>query len=168
MVTELQAPIATLSTQVSALETLPATTGEALDARAAEIDRRLDGLVENLSTLAASSETASQALAARELESAALTRRVDEASERLDAVVEELRGALAELPAAGTIDPAVEARLEALAGTVSEVGDRLATAGAETAEAADLHRSLLAEVTSRLDAMEGGHDVRHRRGRSSR
>ena len=156
VVTELQASIAALSTQVTALETLPAATGEALDARTAEIDARLDGLVESLSGLAARAETSAEALAARELENASLTRRVDEVGERLGTLADELRGELAELPQAGTIDPAVEARLEALSGSVAELGERLVAASAERTEATELHSSLLAEMTARLDKAEGG------------
>ena len=165
VVGEIQSSLVTLTSQVSALEKLPGTTEQALEARSAELDGRISELAGKLESLAESVVSATSSLVEGRAEVAMLNERADEASTRLDAVVAELRQALDRLPEPGTVDPEVETRLAALAGSVDAVTGQLAALAAAasaqtehaTARATALEGSL-AEVVERLAALEQERD----------
>jgi chromosome segregation ATPase len=166
VVAELQSSLATLSSQVTALEELPGATEQALDAQAAELNVRVDGVAERLGALATTVETALSGLAQREAEIGTLTQRADEASERVDLAVAEFREALAQLPVPGSVEGEVESRFEELGGSLAAVTEQLtalatsssAHADATVARAAGLER-LLTETGERLQALEYDRDA---------
>ena len=166
VVSDLQQSIATLASQVAALEEVPGVTEQALEDRANELTGRVDGLAGRVDTLATNVETALSGLAEKELEIASLNRHVGDASSRVDTVVTELRQAVAALPEPGALDPALEARLEGLTGDVVAATAQLTAleaAGTERAEEASARSAaferLLAEVGARLDAVERDRDA---------
>jgi DNA repair exonuclease SbcCD ATPase subunit len=166
VVAELQSSLATLSSQVTALEELPGATEQALDAQAGELNVRVDGVAERLAALATTVETALSGLAQREAEIGTLTQRSDEASERVDLAVAEFREALAQLPVPGSVEGEVESRFEELGGSLAAVTEQLtalatsssAHADATVARAAGLER-LLTETGERLQALEYDRDA---------
>lgn len=166
VVAELQSSIATLSSKVKALERLPEATEQALDAHAAELSVRVDGVAERLAALATNVESAMSGLVEREVEIGTLTRRVDEVSERADLAVAELSRALAQLPVPGSVEGEVEGRLEELGSSLALITAQLsaletsssAQAGEAMARAAAVE-GLLAAAGERLKALECDRDA---------
>jgi chromosome segregation ATPase len=166
VVAELQGSLTTLSSEVRALEELPATTEQALDAQAAELGARVDDVAGRVTALATSVETALSGLGEREAEIGALSQRVDEAGARVELVAAELREALAQLPPPGTVAGEAERRFEELGGSVAALTEQVtalvATSSAHSeaneSRAAALER-LVADAGERLQALETARDA---------
>jgi chromosome segregation ATPase len=157
VVAGIQSSLATLTAQVGALEALPETTEQALEARTGELDARVDELAGQVGSLAASLELATSAFVDGRAETARLGERADDASTRIDAVVDQLTEALGRLPEPGVIDAELEARLAGLTGSVDEATEHIAalsSAAAAQSESAAALEGSLAHVRDRLSALE--------------
>ena len=166
VVAELQSSIATLASQVRMLETLPEATEQAIEAQAAELNVRVDGVAEGLTALAATVESAMRGLIQREVEVGPLARRVDEAGEHMDLVVAELRQTLEQLPAAGSVEGEVERRLDEVGASLAAVTEHLraleTSSSARAGEAVERDaalEALLAQAGERLQALERDRDA---------
>ena len=161
VVAGIQSSIASLTTQVGALEALPVTTEQALEAQSLALNGRVDEVARQVESLVASLDSATTSLLEGRAEMATLNERADEASARIEAVVDELAQAFARLPEPGAVDPEVDKRLAALDGSVAEVTDRLTALAVastghseENAARAATIESGLAQVGDRLRALE--------------
>ena len=168
LVIELRESIDALSRQVAGLEDSSgnAASIEQYENYVRDLAGHVEHLTENLDAVSASVATATESIAANELELDAVTQRFEAASAHVDGLILELQATVSALPSTGTIAPEVEDHLQHLGQRIDDVTGQLAELEATmtahwhegaTSEAAIEHE--LAQVSQRLADIEQDRDA---------
>ncbi len=168
LVIELRESIDALSRQVASLEDSSgnAASIDQYENYVRDLAGHVEHLTENLDAVSASVATATESIAANELELDAFTQRFEAASAHVDGLIVELQATVSALPSAGTIAPEVEDHLQHLGQRIDDVTGQLAELEATitthwhegaTSEAAIEHE--LAQVSQRLADIEQDRDA---------